>query len=290
MIINFPRKQAAAATVSALSFLSLTASGQQLCKPVSSCTKQAFKPVDLEEYYASTKGLAGQALKAELNAIIRDHRRYSYTPCVWKALEELDEDPENPDNVIAIYTRRSIPKLRRDCGMNDGDSWNREHLWAKSHGFPDQGQHAYTDFHHLVPADRSVNSDRSNKDFMDGGMPHPECTECNEADMSWEAPDSVKGQIARMMFYMAVRYEGDDGSGTPDLELVDRFTGKEPYLGFLADMKMWHCHFPVAERERVRNDKVHSWQGNRNPFIDHPEFVESVWEFKCGEFDDKTEL
>ena len=74
----------------------------------------------------------------------------NYTPCIWHILMEADEDLDNPNNVIAIYTRRSIPKSRRDHGQNDQDSWNREHVWAKSHGFKKKSQHAYTDAHHLA--------------------------------------------------------------------------------------------------------------------------------------------
>ena len=82
------------------------------------------------------------------------------------------------------------------------DAWNREHFWAKSHGFPRKSQCAYTDAHHLRAADKSVNTDRSNNDFSDGGTPDDECTQCREGDGTWEAPDLVKGDIARMMFYM----------------------------------------------------------------------------------------
>jgi len=255
------------------------------CNPVT-CPKIEQESVALERYYSSTSGLSGKDLKAELNTIIKDHERYSYN-CVWVALAETDEDEKNPENVIAIYTQRSIPKLRRDCGGASigtlNDTWNREHIWAKSHGFPNQRQHAHTDFHHLRPADKSVNSDRSNYDFQTGGTPNGECTECKEGDGTWEPPDKVKGEIARMMFYMAVRYEGNDDSETPDLELVDRATGKDPNFGYLSTLLEWHCKFPVSDSERRRNDKVHSWQGNRNFAIDRPEFVESIWNFECPE-------
>ena len=258
-------------------------SGQ--CSPDTCEKKEHDITSDLDTYYASTVGLGGSELKTQLNSIIRDHHRYGYSPCVWVALTETEEDEENPDNVISIYTQRSIPKLRRDCGKDDGDSWNCEHIWAKSHGFPKQGQHAYTDFHHLVPADKSVNSDQSNYDFKMGGAPNDECDGCKEGDRTWEPPDLVKGQVARMLFYMDVRYDGDDDSKTPDLNLVDQATGKGPEIGYLSDLLEWHCKYPVTDRERRRNDIVQSWQGNRNPFIDNPEFVESVWNIAtscCG--------
>jgi len=74
--------------------------------------------VSLETYYAPAAGATGSALRAALHGIIKGHRRFSYT-CVWTILEDADVDPANPDNVIALYTGRSIPKSRRDQGQND---------------------------------------------------------------------------------------------------------------------------------------------------------------------------
>ena len=74
------------------------------------CVKQTHAPVDVVAYYQSTAGLLGEDLKTSLNKIIRDHKRYSYTPCVWAMLKEADEDPANANNVVAIYTGRPIPK------------------------------------------------------------------------------------------------------------------------------------------------------------------------------------
>ncbi len=253
------------------------------------CVKVDHAPVDLSDYYAETLGRTGDDLKAALNEIIRGHEDYTYTPCVWAILEEADEDPSNSANIIAFYTDRAIPKARRDRGGNDQDAWNREHIWSKSKGFRNRGQDAHTDAHHIRAADKSVNTDRSNNDFADGGRPDDECTGCFEGDGTWEPPDRVKGDTARMMFYMAVRYEGNDNSGTPDLELVDRLTHSgEPHFGKLCTLFAWHQMDAVSAEERRRNDVVHSWQGNRNPFIDHPEFVPAIWGEACGAGPDDT--
>ena len=246
------------------------------------CTKHGYNRISLAEYYAETSGLAGTSLKAKLNRIIRDHRYYSYTPCVWEILKAADEDPDNPNNVIGIYTGRSIRKVDRVDRSNNPNDWNREHIWAKSHGFPDRFQHAHTDAHHIRAADQSVNEERGNNDFADGGWPDGECTQCREGNFTWEAPPGVKGDIARMMFYMAVRYEGNDDSGTPDLELVDRRTSSgEPFFGKLCTLLDWHFRDPVSRAERRRNNIVYSWQENRNPFIDVPEFVSAIWGGSC---------
>jgi serine protease len=249
---------------------------------LAACEKQTHPPVDVDGYYQSAAGRSGEQLKATLNQIIRDHKRYNYTPCLWDILKEADEDPTNADNVIEIYTGRSIPKSRQDKGTSDQDAWNREHIWAKSKGFPKHSQHAYTDAHHIVAADRSVKTDRSNNDFANGGEPDTECTLCREGNGTWEPPDVVKGDIARMMFYMAVRYEGGDNSRTPDLVLVDRLTTSgEANFGKLCTLLSWHLQDSVSDIERRRNVVIHSWQGNRNPFIDHPEFVSAIWAGSC---------
>lgn len=249
---------------------------------IGACTKPGHPAFGLTTYYQSAQGLTEDDLKSALNQTLRGHTRFTYS-CVWDILQETDEDPNNSSNVIALYTNRSIPKSEADHGANDPNSWNREHVWAKSHGFPNATQHAYTDVHHLRPVDRSVNTDRSNNDFDNGGTPDDECTECREGDGTWEPPDRVKGDIARMLFYMVVRYEGSDSSNTRDLELVDRATNSgEPLFGYLCTLVQWHIDDSVSNDERNRNSVVYSWQGNRNPFIDHPEYVASIWDSECG--------
>lgn len=180
---------------------------------------------------------------------------------------EIDEDPENPDNIIAIYTRRSIPKVERDCGSatESGNAnlnaLNRDHSWPKSLGFRNQGQHAHTDFHHLIAADKQANANRGNKDFKVGGISGRACIECQTTRDTWEPSDASKGTVARMMFFMDVRYDGIGSSGgTPDLQLVNKpsETGK-PWLGYLSDLLKWHCDYPVLDEERRRNDSVHKW-------------------------------
>lgn len=240
------------------------------------------------DYYATTVGKTGTALKDELHNIIKGHTIFSYSD-VWDAMRQTDADPANPDNVILIYTGRSQDADYRDQGTgvdysqyDDGagtleDSYNREHVWAKSHGFPDESDVAYTDLHHLRPADRSVNSSRSENDFDWGTTPHPEATECKTATNIWEPRNAVKGDVARMMFYMATRYEAEDGY---DLELVD-YVGTEPgdeVFGNVTTLLEWHTADPVDDWERRRNNIIDEyWQGNRNPFIDHPEFVSQIW-------------
>ncbi len=147
-------------------------------------------------YYNDASGLSGDGLKSALHNIIDDHTEQTYD-ALWSILKETDEDPNNSSNFILIYTGRSIAKT------SSYPDFNREHVWAKSHGDIGTSPPAGSDAHHLRPADVSVNSDRSDLDFDNGGSQHPEATECYYD--SWEPRD-----VARMMFYMAVRYEGDE--------------------------------------------------------------------------------
>ena len=251
------------------------------------CVKTSHPDVSVASYYASVEGLKGNELRVGLNSLIRGHTSYRYSPCIWEILKEADEDPNDSSFVIGLYTNRSIRKSMQDNGSRGGDAWNREHVWAKSHGFPSKSQHAYTDAHHIRAADRSVNTDRSDHDFDAGGAPDDECGDCREGNGTWEPPDRVKGDIARMLFYMDVRYEGDDASGTPNLTLVDRVNTERSDDGFgelgkLCTLLGWHLQDPVSQREEQRNRIIYSWQGNRNPFIDRPEYAGEIFGSQCG--------
>lgn len=224
-------------------------------------------------YYDSAEGLTGEDLKAALHNIIDDHIEFSYD-AVRYILDETDTDPNNSNNLILLYKGNSI-----NNDWDGGSTWNREHVWAKSHGDFGNNAPAGTDLHHLRPTDPSVNSSRGNKDFDNGGTQHDEATECYYTDHSWEPRDAVKGDVARMIFYMEVRYEGDE-SGEPDLEMVDYINSspsKEPYHGKKSILLQWHNEDPVDDFERDRNEVIYSYQNNRNPFIDHPEYVDYIW-------------
>ncbi|BAK15345.1 endonuclease I [Solibacillus silvestris StLB046] len=225
-------------------------------------------------YYDAAIGKTGATLKSALHNIIDDHTEISYSN-VWTALRETDEDPNNSNNVILLYTGRSQSKFTNGGNVND---WNREHVWAKSHGDFGTSMGAGTDLHHLRPTDVSVNGTRSNLDFDNGGNEHSEASGNYYDSDSWEPRDSVKGDVARMLFYMAVRYEGD--SGEVDLELNNKVNnGTAPYHGKLSVLLQWHKQDPVDNFERTRNEIIYTdYQHNRNPFIDHPEWASAIWE------------
>jgi len=230
--------------------------------------------VPVEDYYRTAAEKTGNSLKTELHNIIDHHTELSYS-AVWEALKKTDEDPANANNVILLYTGRSQAKSTNGGGVDD---WNREHVWAKSHGDFGTAMGPGTDLHHLRPTDVSVNSTRGNLDFDNGGTEHSEALGNYFDSDSWEPRDEVKGDVARMLFYMAVRYEGDV-SDEPDLELNNTVNnGTVPYHGKLSVLLQWNAQDPVDDRERRRNDIIYSdYQHNRNPFIDHPEWVNEIW-------------
>src|SRR4029434_10587822 len=135
-----------------------------------------------------------------------------------------------------------------------------------------------------VPCDDDVNSQRSNLYFdnssaLDGGIispGHPEAPLTSRDSNSWAPPPNEKGDIARAMFYMAVRYSAAQ-SWTTDLELVNG-TPSGPQMAALDMLLQWHAADPPDAAERARNDRIFTdYQHNRNPFIDHPEWVSSIW-------------
>ncbi|MFJ8540677.1 endonuclease I family protein [Streptomyces sp. NPDC093586] len=224
-------------------------------------------------YYKDAVGKTGAALKSSLHTIISDQTKLSYS-AVWDALKNTDQDPADSGNVILLYSGVS-----RSKSLNGGDTgdWNREHVWAKSHGDFGTSIGPGTDLHHLRPEDVTVNSVRGNKDFDDGGSAVSNGGGSLTDSDSFEPRDAVKGDVARMIFYMAVRYEGDDGR--PDLEVNSSVNnGSKPYIGKLAVLKAWNDEDPPDAFEERRNQVIYdSYQHNRNPFVDHPEWVEAIW-------------
>ncbi|MEV6417073.1 endonuclease [Kribbella sp. NPDC051718] len=230
-------------------------------------------PPDPGDYYAAASGKTGAALKSALHTIISSQTKLTYDQ-VWNALKDTDQDPANSNNVILLYSGRSQAKSTNGGGVND---WNREHVWAKSHGDFGTATGPGTDVHHLRPEDVSVNSARGNLDFDNGGSAVTECPGCTADGDSFAPRAAVRGDVARMIFYMAVRYEG--GDGWPNLEPNNSVNnGTAPYIGKLSVLKAWSAADPPDAFEKRRNQVIYdTWQHNRNPFIDHPEWVSSIW-------------
>ena len=225
-------------------------------------------------------------LRQRLHNEVVGQRVFTYKE-VWNALVVLDAVPGKNGVIRLLYTRREQSVERRDQGQNDPDSWNREHLWPKSHGFPEEENPAYTDLNNLRPADRSVNTNRSDRDFDDGGAPHKEAPGVRFDGDSWEVPDEVKGDVARAIFYMALRYDGSgswkDRKGKlhsePRLVIVegDSPETRDPLFGHLSALLRWNRLDPPDENERRRDEGVAALQGRHNPFVTNPEYIDALW-------------
>lgn len=225
-------------------------------------------------YWRNAIGKTGSQLESSLHTIISTGvTRLSYDG-VWNALKVTDRDPANPNNVILLYQGTSMPASNNGGGV---DQWNREHVWAKSHGDFGTATGPGTDIHHLRPTDVTVNSARGNLDFDAGGTPNAEAPGNRADGDSWEPRDADKGDVARMIFYMSVRYEGGDGFA--DLEVNDQVgNGTAPRHGRLSVLLQWNAQDPPSAAELRRNDLIQQqFQGNRNPFIDHPEWADAIW-------------
>lgn len=267
-------------------------------------------------YYSRVNTSSASQLRCSLHATIRGHTAYPYsggTTNTWSILEIADEDPNNPGRILDAYRNRSYLKVTDRAGSGTGLKYNREHTWPNSLGFGsttgDLGlpYAPYTDTHMLYLTDAQWNADRGNKPYADcpaSGGCGERVTENNNGVgggsgvypgySNWvKGPDGNagsfqvwgprRGDMARAILYMAIRYEGGRDPNTnqsePDLELTnDRskivITSASPaYMGLLSTLLAWHQADPPNAAERARNEVIYSFQGNRNPFIDHPEWA-----------------
>ncbi|MGK2875874.1 MAG: endonuclease I family protein [Nocardioides sp.] len=240
-------------------------------------------------YYDPAIGLAGSALRDALHTIVKGNTALTYD-AVWTALKVTDVDPDNPANVIESYSGTSIEashQIGSSCPYTT--CWNREHTWAQSLGNFDTDAGPGTDLFHVRPEDSSTNSSRGNKDFKDctsGCSPVPNCSACEATSTSFEPRAAIKGDIARGLMYMAIRYEGDDSFA--DLELNDQANGScgssTCYIGYSSALLDWAIADQPDATERTRNQVIFDrFQHNRNPFIDNPELVDYLWGSKVGQ-------
>lgn len=236
-------------------------------------------------YYDRLDGLAGEDLRLQLQQIIADPeivRAQTYTDVI-DILKQADQNPENSNEVWLVYQEFGRPKLDYQYGSENEGKWNREHTFPRSRGGfysinldeekdgkdifwttnADSLRHANSDVHAIRVADSKENSRRNNLHY--GQYNGPKTT-----------AGSFKGDVARGVFYLAVRYH--------NLEIVEGYPDKQKgVLGDLQTLLEWHRQDPPDDFEMNRNNIIYSWQYNRNPFIDHPELIEFIWGDRKGE-------
>jgi endonuclease I len=208
-----------------------------------------------EGYYEGADGLFGNQLTTFLRSLLnRNVTALTYGEARY-ILNITDRDPKNSNNVILVYRGTSV------SGEWDGGiTWNREHVWPQSLLGVDTNNsstHVGADLHNLKPANPSENSSRGNKFF-----------DIATTTVSYLPRAEVRGDVARILFYMVARYDY--------LSLVN--SNPITYqMAKLDTLLKWHLEDPVDDFERNRNNVIYQYQNNRNPFIDHPEFVEKIW-------------
>ncbi len=277
-----------------------------------------------ECYYATVDDTSPGSLRQTLHAVIDDHDRTPYSSDnSWEILELADEDPNDPTRILDLYKNASFLKV------DTAQPYQREHTWPQSFGFPtDSGTATYprSDYHAILLADGGYNASRQNlpydtcspacaeqpTEFNNGqggsGGPYPGDSNWRTGvgtAGTWEvwtgALGGRRGDAARALFYMDVRYDGSDhvdGTPEPDLILVsdrgllnsDPANPQDPaYMGILSTLLEWHHQDPVDDLERDRNEVVAFFQKNRNPFIDHPEWADCLFSAFCPIFADGFE-
>lgn len=239
-----------------------------------------------QSYYNDVNlNLTGLSLRDALAAkIINTHTNELTYANIWDASQITDVNPTNAMEVLLIYgwengTDGSVTNDRERDINNFGGAvgqWNREHVYSNSLGTPALDQTGtdtppYADAHNLRPCDAQTNSSRGSKLFIAGSG------NSGAVSTGWYPGDEWKGDVARMMMYMYLRYDTrclptnvgiGDSSGTPD-QMIDLFL-------------QWNADDPVSAIEVQRNDyhgnDTNTYaQGNRNPFIDNPILATRIW-------------
>ena len=245
-------------------------------------------------YYDGTAGLTGAALKTKLSQIITNgHQTKSYDN-LYNGYPSTDSDNyyEKDGSVLDIYSENpkgTDPYVyqhgSKQCGKYkvEGDCYNREHIFPQ--GYFNSASPMVSDIHHVVPTDGKVNGYRSSFPFgkvgsanfvSENGSKRGTSASPNYSGTVFEPIDEFKGDVARMILYFATRYESKLSSFKDnDILTNSAFPGVEAWE--LAVLKEWHTNDPVSQREIDRNNAAYTYQGNRNPFIDQPEYVALIW-------------
>lgn len=211
---------------------------------------------DLSTYYDSAEGLYG----TDLLLALRDVIQTGFTGVSYgdsrDILDETDRDPNNSSNLILVYLGTSVSGV-----WDDGVTWNREHVWPQSLMLETEIYNTTTnigsDLHNLKPANPSENSSRSNDYYAEGG-----------ASGTYEPRNAVKGDAARILFYMTVMYDY--------LELINGVPVIYQ-MALLDTLIDWHENDIVDTFEQNRNNVIDTYQHNRNPFIDYPHLFELIY-------------
>lgn len=227
-------------------------------------------------YYQAAQGKTGVALLATLQNTVTKHKNLGYSGARDVMFGQID-DRNNSDTVECVYTGITLTGVKNSgTAYKDGSGFNTEHTWPQSLGAVAA---AKSDLHHLFPTDVKTNGARGSHPFgevknpthsfpaLDGGQKQSMLGTGIGGKTVFEPRDEHKGNVARAIFYFYTVY-GFRGNAN-----LANFKVEEETL------KKWHVLDPVDSAEQKRNDAIYAAQGNRNPFIDHPEFVQAIGKF-----------
>lgn len=237
-----------------------------------------------EWYYYSAYGLTGEELRTELEEIIDDHSAQDYD-ALWTHFQTTDNLNGNVWDMYSYNPGGSSAYTysfgTNQCGnySGEGDCYNREHSMPKS--WFNDAMPMYTDLFHLYPTDGYVNGQRGNNPFGEVGSASWTSTNgskvgsCNYPGYSgtvFEPIDEYKGDFARTYFYMMTRYKDVANSWSSAMISGNNLSSWAENM-----LYTWHVNDPVDQKEEDRNNAIYTIQGNRNPFIDKPHWVEKIW-------------
>lgn len=245
-------------------------------------------------YYSSTNGLSGAPLKTALSNIITNGHQDKGYGGLWTAYKttDIDKNYENDGSILDIYSERPISSDPynytpggNQCGTysTEGNCYNREHIVPQS--LFNEASPMKNDIHFIRATDGKVNGMRSNYPF--GKVGSTSFTSQNGSKLGsssssgfsgtvFEPIDEFKGDVARMVFYFVTRYQSQLSSFSSGNMLgSSAFPGLQTWE--LNVLLAWHTQDPVSQAEINRNNASYTFQGNRNPFIDNPGYVNQIW-------------
>ncbi|OWK74160.1 endonuclease I [Flavobacteriaceae bacterium JJC] len=262
-------------------------------------------------YYDGTSGLTGYSLKTKLNQIISngalDLGYGSGTGGLWLTYFTSDRDYyyENNGTLLDMYSEKpggpdayeynlgQSTAGGNQCGStnqnNEGFCYNREHSFPKVNFGGQSAVPMANDAHFVIPSDYYVNSRRSNYPYGETAAPSWTSTNGTKLGNSsfpgysgtiFEPINEFKGDLARMSLYFITRYEDKLASFSQYQSATNPLDGstnrgfQQWYINLLLK---WAAQDPVSQREIDRNNAVYARQHNRNPFIDHPEWINMIW-------------
>lgn len=244
-------------------------------------------------YYQKVEDLSGFKLKTALKNLLKStHNDRGYGALISIYFEsDVDETYDGDGTIVDMYSESpnspdsyDYASKREACGSyrREADCFNREHIFPQ--GTFHKRYPMRSDFFHIYPTDGYVNGHRSNYPF--GEVSNPEWTSTNGSKRGintygsyrgvvFEPIDEFKGDIARALLYFATRYEDKVSSWNHPMLNGSRDVVYSSW--FISLLLKWHKQDPVSLHESHRNQVGYKYQGNRNPFIDHPEWVEKIW-------------